>query len=87
MGPVINPNKMKKQRVINRMCFDGKYVTVDQDIANNMNMYFCEIGEKLQDLGYDYKRYLPARVEIYSFFTYQHWWNTEWNKKLNPRKS
>ena len=32
-----------------------------------MNMYFCEIGEKLQDaipnLGYDYKRYLPIRVE------------------------
>ena len=49
------------------MCFDGKYVTVDKDIANHMNMYFCEIGEKLQDaipdIGYDSKRYLPARVE------------------------
>ena len=46
---------------------DGKYVTVDQDVANLMNMYSCEIGEKLQDaipnLGYDYKRYLLIRVE------------------------
>ena len=53
--------------MINKMCFDGKYVTVDQDFANQMNMHFCEIGEKLQDaipnLGYDYKRYLPIRVE------------------------
>ena len=33
-GPVINPNKKKKQRAINKVCFDGKYVSVDQDIAN-----------------------------------------------------
>ena len=49
LGPVINPNKKKKQRVINKICVDGKSVTVDQDIANHINMYFCEIGEKLQD--------------------------------------
>ena len=56
-GPVMNPNKKKKQRVINKMCFCGEYVTVDQDISNFMNMYFCEIGEKPQDaipdLAYD----------------------------------
>ena len=55
LGPVINPNKMKKQRVINKMCFDGKCVTVDQDIANHMNMYFCEIDKKLQDAIPDYE--------------------------------
>ena len=31
------------------MCFDCRYVTVDQDIAYHMNTHFCEIGEKLQD--------------------------------------
>ena len=92
LGPVINPNKKKKQRVINKMCFDGKYVTVDQDIANHINMYFCEIGEKLQDaipdLGYDYKRYLPARVEN-TFFLSPTNIDEILNeiKKLNPRKS
>ena len=59
--------------MINKKCFDGKYVTVDQDIANHMNMYFCEIGEKLQDaisdLRYDYKRYLPARVDSTFFLS------------------
>ena len=49
------------------MCFEGKYVNVDQDIANHMNMYFCKIGVKLQDaipdLGIDCERYLSARVE------------------------
>ena len=53
--------------MINKMCSEGKYVTVDQDIGNQMNIYFCEIGVKLQDaipnLGYDYKRYLPIWVE------------------------
>ena len=74
------------------MCFDGKYVTVDQDIANHMNMNFCEIGEKLQDttldLGYDYKRYLPARVEN-TFFLSPTDIDEILNeiKKLNPRKS
>ena len=92
LGPVINPNKKKKQRVINKMCFDGKYVSVDQDIADHMNMYFCEIGEKLQDaipdLGYDYKRYLPARVEN-TFFLSPTNIDEILNeiKKLNPRKS
>ena len=92
LGPIINPNKKKKQRVLNKMCFDGKYVIVDQDIANHMNMYFCEIGEKLQDaipdLGYDYKRYLPARVENIFFLlptNIDEILNE--TKKLNPRKS
>ena len=35
--------------MVNKMCFEGTYVAVDQDIANQMNMYFCEIGEKLHD--------------------------------------
>ena len=47
------------------MCFEGKYVTVDQDIVNQINMYFCEVVGKLQDaipnMGYDYNRYLPIK--------------------------
>ena len=43
LGPVINPNKKKKQRVIHKMCFDGKYVTVEQNIANHMNMYLVYV--------------------------------------------
>ena len=50
LGPVINPYKKKKQRTINIMSFDGKYVTVDQDNATHMNMYFCEISEELRML-------------------------------------
>ena len=78
--------------MINKMGFDGKYVTVDQDITNHMNMYFCEIGERLQDaipdLGYDYKRYLPARVEN-TFFLSPTNIDEILNgiKKLNTRKS
>ena len=72
LGPVINPNKKKRQTTINKMCFEGKYVTIDQDIANHMNTYFCEIGEKLQvaipNSGYDYNRYLLIRVESTFFF-------------------
>ena len=92
LGPVINPNRKKRQRMINKMCFDGEYVTVDQDIANQMNMHFCEIGEKLQDaipnLGYDYKRYLPIRVEN-TFFLSPTNIDEILNeiKKLNPKKS
>ena len=33
------------------MCFEGKYVTIYQDIANHMDTYFCEIGEKLRVLS------------------------------------
>ena len=59
--------------MINKMCFGGIYVTVDQDIANQINMHFCEIGEKLQNvnpnLGYDYKRYLPIRIESTFFLS------------------
>ena len=56
------------------MRFDGKYVTMDQDVSNHLNMYFCEIGENLQcaipDVGYDQKRYLPAGIEnTFSSFT------------------
>ena len=65
LGPVMNPHK--KKTTINKMCFDGKYDTIDQDIANHVNTYFCEIGEKLYgaipNSGYDYDRYLPVRVE------------------------
>ena len=87
LGPVINPNKKKRQTTINKMCFEGKYVTIDQDIANHMNTYFCEIGEKLQgaipNSGYGYNRYLPIRVETPTNI------NEILNeiKKLYPRKS
>ena len=92
LGPVINPNKKKRQTTINKMCFEGKYITIDQDIANHMNSYFCEIGEKLQGVipnsGYDYNRYLPIRVEN-TFFLSPTNINEILNeiKKLNQRKS
>ena len=73
------------------MCFEGKFVTIDQDIANQMNTYFCEIGEKFQgaipNSGYDYSRY-QIRVENTLFLS-----PTSINeilneiKKLNHRKS
>ena len=49
LGSSNNPNKKKRRGLINTRCFDGIYVTVDQDIVNQMNIYFCEIGAKLQD--------------------------------------
>ena len=55
--------------MINKMCFEGTCVTVDQDIAYQMNIYFYDIGEKLKDaipnLGYDYKRHLPITLTPY----------------------
>ena len=45
----MNPNKGKGQGTVNAMCCDGKYITVDQNITDHMNMCFCEIREKLQD--------------------------------------
>ena len=76
--------------MVNKMCFEGTYGAVDQDIANQMNMYFCEIGEKLHDaipnLGYDYKRYLPIRVETHFPLTYLYWWNIKWNLETKFQK-
>ena len=92
LGPVINRIEKKRQTTINKMCFEGKYITIDQDIANHMNTYFCEIDEKLQgaipNSGYDYNRYLPIRVEN-TFFLSPTNINEILNeiKKLNPRKS
>ena len=91
LGPVINSNKKNRQITINKMCFEGKYVTIDQDIVNHMSTYFCEVGEKLQgaipNSGYDYDRYLPIRVEDTLFLSLTNS-NEILNeiKKLNPRK-
>ena len=61
--------------MINKMCFEVYYVTIHQDIANHMNTYFCETGEKLQGAipksVYDYNRYLPIRVEN-TFFSFSY---------------
>ena len=44
LGPVINPKKVRKQTVINKLLLDGKAVTDNGDIVEIMNQYFCEIG-------------------------------------------
>ena len=71
LGPVINPKKVHKQTMINKLLLNGKAVTDNGDIAEVMNQCFCEIGSKLKSKipskGNDYIKYLPPAV-VNSFF-------------------
>ena len=75
--------------------FGGEYVTIDQDTANHMDTYFCEIDEKLQgaiqNSGYDYKRYSQLYLQlglknIFVFLVINIDEILNETKTLNPRK-
>ena len=40
LGPVINPKKVRKHTLINKLLLDGKAATDNGDIAKAMNQYF-----------------------------------------------
>ena len=92
LGPVINPNKVRKQTIINKHLLDGKAVTDNGDISEVMNQYFCEIGSKLKSKipskGNDYIKYIPLAV-VNSFFLTPLCEEdvTREIKNMNPRKA
>ena len=92
LGPIINPNTKRSWSGINKILYNGDYITDEAHICNAMNAYFCEVGKKLQekmpDCGGEFLNNLPAQItgtfclsrvvkeELISEI-----------KKFNPRKS
>ena len=66
LGPIINPNTKKSRSGINKILYNGEYITDKAHICNAMNEYFCEVGKKLQekmpDCGGEFLNYLPAQI-------------------------
>ena len=66
LGPIINPNKKKSRSGINKILYNGHYVTDKSQICNVMNEYFCEVGKALQakmpDFGGEFLNYLPEPI-------------------------
>ena len=46
-GPILNPSKTKTHSHIPRLLIENTEVTGDQNIADAMNDYFCNVGEKI----------------------------------------
>ena len=44
LGPAINPEKIKINQSISKLCCDGNYETDSVSLSNLMNNYFCRIA-------------------------------------------
>ena len=92
LGPIINPNTKKSGSGINKILYNGHYITDKSQICNVMNEYFCGVGKKLQtkmpDCGGEFLTYLPEQISETFFLSpvVQEELVIE-IKKLNPRKS
>ena len=66
LGPIINPNTKKSGLGINKILYNGYYITDKSQICNVMNEYFCGVGKKLQtkmpDCGGEILNYLPEQI-------------------------
>ena len=45
LEPIINPNTKKNRSGINKISYNGEYITDKAHICNAMNEYFCEVGK------------------------------------------
>ena len=48
-GPTLNPSKIKKNTFLPKLVINNIDVTGDQNIANAMNDYFCNVGQKIHN--------------------------------------
>ena len=66
LNPIINPKKGKSATVIKKLIIDRKVILEKQNISDDMNEHFCNVGEKLQaeipDYGLKYMEYMPPRT-------------------------
>ena len=64
-GTIINPNKLKKHTIIKSINYKGKITTDKNEIAESMNDFFSNVGEKLANKiksQTDYQRYLKNPI-------------------------
>ena len=70
LNKTINPNKSKSD-LISRLIIDGKSVTQDKEIAEEMNKFFCSVGPnlaaKLPPSKSNHKSYMKFN-QVDSFF-------------------
>ena len=46
LNPIINPKKGKSATVIKKLIIDRKVILEKQNISEDMNEHFCNVGEK-----------------------------------------
>ena len=65
-GKTINNKKNKSNLRLQKLIVNGEEITDDVEIANELNNYFCEIGEKLSSnikpTGIDFTSYLKKKI-------------------------
>ena len=65
-GKTINNKKNKSNHRLQKLVVNCQEITDDIEIANELNNYFCEIGEKLSSnirpTGIDFTSYLKKRI-------------------------
>ena len=66
LNPIINPKKGKSATVIKKLIIDRNVILEEQNISDDMNEHFCNVGDKLQaeipDYGLKYMEYMPPRT-------------------------
>ena len=72
LGPIINPNKHRKQSAIMKLMYNDQITTNSDTIPDILNDYFCNVGHDLQNKipAHDpssFKEYLPEPI-LNSFF-------------------
>ena len=77
-SPVINPNKQKRKKNIDRILHNDQEINTDREIAETLNEHFISVGKKLvspmNQAGQnsnDYLKYLcdPCNASIFMFAT------------------
>ena len=48
-GKTLNPNKSKTRSNLAKLIVDGKVITGDENISNEMNNFFCNVGKNIHD--------------------------------------
>ena len=91
LGSIINPDKKQKQRQITKLIIDENIIENSQEISNEINRYFCTIGNKLATAlpnGNSFKVYMKNKIPNTMFLSpIRESEVTTEIAKLNERKS
>ena len=73
LNPIINPKKGDCATVIKKLIIDSKIILEKQNISDDMNEHFCNVGENLQaeipEYGLKYMEYMTPRTTNFFLFT------------------
>ena len=66
LGPLINPEKHRKSNILNKLNIGGRFLTDKNRISDELNKFFCNIGEELQskipqNIENSFQNFLPDR--------------------------